>query len=245
MDLLLRHGASVQTTDNAGMTPLHWAAVKGSKPCIRHLVEADADLYVKEDQGKTARDMAEELKGLVPYSRALEEAGYSVDGIRSMGRLSGVRPLLASSNWFDLQQRNTCLAIFILPTVALLVVFKTFQHLPIYSSAPLAVAEFYTMQIVGPISFDLPQQFCSDTMQITMRVLLGHQPEDNRLTASPYFAAIIIASLIWVFWAWATRLATGTFCPCGKIYQSDEESRNTGTHRDESSILRQRRDVCL
>lgn len=90
IDLLLRHGASVYTTDNAGMTPLHWAAVKGSKPCIRHLVEAGADLYIKEEQGKTARDMAEELKGLVPYSRGLEEAGYSVDGARSISRLSEV-----------------------------------------------------------------------------------------------------------------------------------------------------------
>ena len=73
------------------MTPIHWAAVKGSKPCIRHLVEAGADLYAKEEQGKSARDMAEELKGLVPYSRALEEAGYSVDGARAMSRLSEVR----------------------------------------------------------------------------------------------------------------------------------------------------------
>ena len=90
VDLLLRHGASVVTTDNAGMTPLHWAAVKGSKPCLRHLVEAGADLYVKEEQGKTARDMAEELKGIVPYTRAMEEAGYSVDGARLSSRLSEV-----------------------------------------------------------------------------------------------------------------------------------------------------------
>ncbi|CAD6579436.1 MAG: palmitoyltransferase akr1 [Tremellales sp. Tagirdzhanova-0007] len=177
VDLLLRHGASVHTIDNAGMTPLHWAAVKGSKQCIRHLVEAGADLFIKEEQGKTARDMAEELKGLVPYSRGLNEAGYSVDGVRAIGRLS---------------QRNTQLAIFILPTASLLCIFSTFNYLPIYTSAPLAVAEFYAMQI------------------ITMKVLLGHQPEDNRISASPYFAAIIIGSLVWVFYAWATRLITGT-----------------------------------
>ena len=80
----------VHTTDNAGMTPLHWAAVKGSKPCIRHLVEAGADLFIKEGQGKTPRDVAEELKGLVPYSRGLDEAGYSVDGVRAIPRLSQV-----------------------------------------------------------------------------------------------------------------------------------------------------------
>jgi hypothetical protein len=46
------------------MTPLHWAAVKGSKACIKHLIEAGADLNAKEGQGKTPRDMAEELKGV-------------------------------------------------------------------------------------------------------------------------------------------------------------------------------------
>lgn len=73
--LLLRHGASVETSDNAGMTPLHWAAVKGSKASIKHLVEAGADLDAKEGQGKTPRDMAEELKGVVPFVKGLEEAG--------------------------------------------------------------------------------------------------------------------------------------------------------------------------
>ena len=72
------------------MTPLHWAAVKGSKPCIRHLVEAGANLFAKEDQGKTPRDMAEELKGLAPYGKGLEEAGYTAEGGKRIGRLSEV-----------------------------------------------------------------------------------------------------------------------------------------------------------
>ena len=42
-----------------------------------------------------------------------------------------------------------------------------------------------------------------------MKVFLGHQPEDNRISASPYFAAIIIASMIWVLFAWMTRLVIG------------------------------------
>lgn len=77
VDLLIRHGASTLARDNAGMTPLHWAAVKGSKACIQHLVAAGADLAAKEDQGKTPKDMAEELKGSIPFNRALEEAGYA------------------------------------------------------------------------------------------------------------------------------------------------------------------------
>jgi ankyrin repeat protein len=90
VDLLLRHGASVATADNAGMTPLHWAAVKGSKACIKHIVAAGADLEAKEEQGKTAKDMAEELKGLAPFNKGLEEAGFSSLGTKRLGKLSEV-----------------------------------------------------------------------------------------------------------------------------------------------------------
>ena len=75
VDIFLKHGASIEAVDNAQMTPLHWAAVKGSKMCIQHLVEAGAELHAREAQGKTARDMAEELKGLAPWDKALEDAG--------------------------------------------------------------------------------------------------------------------------------------------------------------------------
>lgn len=72
------------------MSPLHWAAVKGSKASIRHLIEAGADLDAKEDQGKTPRDMAEELKGLAPFVKGMEEAGYSSLGVQQLGRFSEV-----------------------------------------------------------------------------------------------------------------------------------------------------------
>lgn len=39
--------------------------------------------------------------------------------------------------------------------------------------------------------------------------LLKHKPAADRITASPYFAAIIAASILWVGYAWATRLALG------------------------------------
>ncbi|ORX41281.1 DHHC palmitoyltransferase-domain-containing protein [Kockovaella imperatae] len=43
-----------------------------------------------------------------------------------------------------------------------------------------------------------------------MRLLLSHRAEDNPISSSPHFAAIITASLVWVFYAWATRLLRGT-----------------------------------
>jgi palmitoyltransferase len=72
------------------MTPLHWAAVKGSKVSIKHLVEAGADLDAKEAQGKTPRDTAEEVKGSVPFERGLEEAGYTSLGTPRLSRFSEV-----------------------------------------------------------------------------------------------------------------------------------------------------------
>ncbi|KAK4687601.1 hypothetical protein P7C73_g2516, partial [Tremellales sp. Uapishka_1] len=134
VDLLIRHGASVVTRDNAGLTPLHWAVVKGNKACIKHLVLAGADLEAREEQGKSPRDMAEELKGLVPYTKGLEEAGYSADGRMEVGRFS----------------------------------------------------------------------------ELNTRLLLAHKPFADRVTASPYFAGIITASLFWVAYSWATRIASGT-----------------------------------
>jgi palmitoyltransferase len=89
------------------MTPLHWAAVKGSKVSIKHLVEAGADLDAKEAQGKTPRDMAEELRGLLPFEKGLEEAGYTSLGAPRLGRLSEVSHLTLG---LEVHDAEGCLA---------------------------------------------------------------------------------------------------------------------------------------
>jgi len=90
LDLLLHHSASPHTRDNSGLTPLHWAVVKGNKVCIRRLIEAGAELDAKDEQGKTARDMAEELKSLGAWKKGLEESGREEDGRVKRGVLSEV-----------------------------------------------------------------------------------------------------------------------------------------------------------
>lgn len=146
VDMLLRHGASVVARDNAGLTPLHWAVVKGNKTCIKRLIENGSDLEARDELDKTPRDMAEELKGEVPYQKGLEEAGYTDDGVRRGGKLSEVS--LPISVLADVQ-RNTAIAVWAFPTVFFFFLFNTFAMLPVYTSIPLAFVEFFLMHWVG------------------------------------------------------------------------------------------------
>ncbi|ELU39941.1 hypothetical protein AG1IA_06029 [Rhizoctonia solani AG-1 IA] len=90
------------------------------------------------------------------------------------------------------KSRNTKLAVLLTPTAFLYLIFKTIDMLPWYSGIPLAMAEFFGMH------------------HIISRVLLNHQSYSEPLTGSPYFAGIILGSLVWVTWGWATILVHGT-----------------------------------
>ncbi|RUP07423.1 ankyrin repeat-containing domain protein, partial [Jimgerdemannia flammicorona] len=63
VDLLLRHGASVECVDANRLTALHWAVVKGNRGCIKKILEYHGDTNTKEENGKTPGDFARE-KGL-------------------------------------------------------------------------------------------------------------------------------------------------------------------------------------
>lgn len=54
------------------------------------MIEAGAELDVKDEQGKTPRDMAEELKSLGAWKKGLEESGRKEDGRVKIGVLSEV-----------------------------------------------------------------------------------------------------------------------------------------------------------
>ena len=90
MDLLLKHGADPNTRDDSELTPLHWAVVKWNRNCIRKLIEKGADVNAKSQEGKTPRDMAQELKSLGAWKRALEEGGMLEDGTRKQRPLNEV-----------------------------------------------------------------------------------------------------------------------------------------------------------
>lgn len=78
--------------------------------------------------------MAVELKSLGAWRRALEEGGWAEDG----GRRG--KPF---------NERNTRVAILVLPTLFLYMIFTTLSILPWYTGMPLALAEFFGMHHVS------------------------------------------------------------------------------------------------
>ncbi|KAH7924191.1 hypothetical protein BV22DRAFT_1120343 [Leucogyrophana mollusca] len=177
VDLLLKHGANPNLQDDMGLTPLHWGVVRGNRVILRRLIEMGADIHAKDTEGRTPRDMAVELKSLGAWKRALEEGGMTEYGVRK------TKPL---------NERNTKVAIFILPSLFLYLIFTTLTILPWYTGIILAMAEFFAMH------------------HIVTRVLLNKDTYVGTVNQSPYFAGIIAGSMIWVGYCWITRLVQQT-----------------------------------
>ncbi|KAF7369783.1 Palmitoyltransferase [Mycena venus] len=87
---------------------------------------------------------------------------------------------------------NTRLAIFLLPTLVFGAVFTTLAGLPWYTGILLAVAEFFGMH------------------HIVTRVLLNKSSYTDSVNTTPYFAGIIAGSVVWVCYAWVSRLVGQT-----------------------------------
>ncbi|KAI6148085.1 ankyrin [Pisolithus tinctorius] len=93
VDLLLKHGANPNLEDDVSLSPLHWAVVRGNRAILRRLVE-----------GRTPRDMAVKLKNFGAWEHSMEEGGMNEFGVKKAKPLS---------------ERNTRVAIFVLPTLFL------------------------------------------------------------------------------------------------------------------------------
>ncbi|KAF8233999.1 hypothetical protein L208DRAFT_1264147 [Tricholoma matsutake] len=87
-----------------------------------------------------------------------------------------------------LSERNTKIAIFLLPTLFFYLMFLTLTILPWYTGLLLALAEFFGMH------------------HIVTRVLLNNNTYTDTVNQTPYFAGIISGSMVWVLFCWFTRL---------------------------------------
>ena len=121
VDVLLRWGADVKKRDQAGLTALHWAVVRGApshismkvkligvgnKMCMRRLIEEGAELNALTNDGKSPIKLAEEMKCSLVLQRALEDSGrYNLD----------LTPRLKPRFHKDLAKKITFCAPFVCP----------------------------------------------------------------------------------------------------------------------------------
>lgn len=176
LSLLLSYGSNIHARDESGLTPLHWAVVKGNRLCIRKLLEAGADCAAKENNDKTARDMAVELKSHASYSKACSDCGIEEDGRRRKAPLN---------------ERNTNIAILLLPLPTFYIIFSLFDLFPWYSAIPFAAATFFGMH------------------HVITRVILDPRQGDS-VKKSKYFLAIVSQSIVLVGWSWMRTLVHST-----------------------------------
>lgn len=59
IELLIRHGADVNTRSSRGEPPLHWAVRKGDAKMVELLLRRGADVNARDDKGLTPLDVAE------------------------------------------------------------------------------------------------------------------------------------------------------------------------------------------
>ena len=79
---LLSKGASVNTSDRRGLTPLMWASAGGSVEMVRHLLENGAAVDRRAHDGTTALMLAA-ANGFVEVARALLVRGTNVAAVRA------------------------------------------------------------------------------------------------------------------------------------------------------------------
>lgn len=128
VDLLLRHGASVDCTDANRLTVLHWALVKGNRVCLKKLLEYHADTTAQEETGKTPADFAKEKNKVAVWQRALQETGREEGDGTGRAAKKGMRGLSTVS--------NTLLCIRIAVTMFLFFLLPTLTFTPIPPPQP-------------------------------------------------------------------------------------------------------------
>lgn len=138
VELLIRFGASISATDDTAFTPLHWALVRGSGPCISRFLENGADRFAVTSSGKTPAVVAEEMKTTRAWHRALNEGGFNDDATPKrlpIPYISFIRKRGFLNKFF-----------FVCPFAVLLLVFTILSKMVIFAAIPISFFCAYCLQ---------------------------------------------------------------------------------------------------
>ncbi|KAL9012331.1 MAG: hypothetical protein Q9173_002902 [Seirophora scorigena] len=138
VELLIRFGASISATDETAFTPLHWALVRGSGPCILRLLENGADRFALTSSDKSPTVVAEEMKTTRAWHQALNESGFNDDATPKrlpIPYTSFIRNRGFLNKFF-----------FFCPFAVLLLVFTILSKMVIYAAIPMSFFCAYCLQ---------------------------------------------------------------------------------------------------
>lgn len=76
--VLINDGAELNATQSGGQTPLHHAVGRNSLKLVNTLVEAGADPFLKDLEGRSASDLAKEIQGEDGPIRASLKKAFSL-----------------------------------------------------------------------------------------------------------------------------------------------------------------------
>lgn len=61
INILLKHGAAINAKNHKGETPLYYAITACNHSAVLRLIQADADLFVNNNEGKTPKEYAQAM----------------------------------------------------------------------------------------------------------------------------------------------------------------------------------------
>ncbi|CAO3620358.1 unnamed protein product [Cunninghamella blakesleeana] len=186
--LLLKFGANVHATDNTGLTPLHWAIVRGHKGCIRKMLEYNADpINARDHAGKSAMDFVHEKKLETVWQRSVLEFDIVAENdpklMKRIGHYPGSKP--------HMKKKTVNTIIYFLPFIALGLALKCLTLFSWFVGLPLAV-------------------LCFVGMHISIVKYLIPIPHNEALWKTPYFSCIFQSSAFWVLVTWTCILVPDT-----------------------------------
>ncbi|SCV01721.1 LAME_0G18074g1_1 [Lachancea meyersii CBS 8951] len=179
---LLEFKANSSIVDSGGFSPLHWATVKGQIQVIKALIDDGADVFQKTNDNKDCFIISKEMNTTESLSLALLKNGLKADGT----------PLV---KYFS-NPHYAKFVTFMAPFVLLGVIFKLFASINFLLALLLSLLSGFAAAI-GLKKLVLPSFISSSG--------------SGSFFKTPFWAGILLGSLLWVLYVWLARVFIATF----------------------------------